>query len=70
MTFDPNKDGADRCETFCTAFVALLKEHGVKIAGNYYDLQAVTLQHDGGEPENGWLLDMQDIQMLTDGAKR
>jgi hypothetical protein len=69
MTFDPNKDGADRCEAFCAAFVALLRQHQVKITGEFRDLQQVQLQHDGGQ-ENGWLLDMQDIQFLTDGAKR
>ena len=66
MTFDPNKDGADRCEAFCAAFVALLREHQVKIVGAWNELQLTQLQHDGGQ-ENGWLLDM---QFLTDGAKR
>jgi hypothetical protein len=69
MTFDPNKDGADRCEAFCTALVDLLRQHSVRIRGNVRDMQLVKLHHDGGS-ENGWILDMQDIQMLTDGAKR
>jgi hypothetical protein len=70
MTFDPSKDGADRCEAFCAAFVALLREHQVKITGKFRDLQQVRLEHDGGDPENGWLLDMQDMAMLANGEKR
>ena len=65
MTFDPRNDGAERCEAFCKEFIALLKKHQVEIVGDWHHMQHTTLQHDGGDPDNGWLLDMQDFYMLS-----
>ena len=66
--FDERNDGADRCSAFVASLAALMREHRVKLTGTFSDLQKCNLEHDDGE--NGWLLDMQDIQMLTDGKSR
>lgn len=63
-SFDPSKDGADRCEAFTTAFVALLREHKVEIRAVPQNLRLVTLEHDGEGPDTGWTLDMEDIHFL------
>lgn len=68
IQFDETDDGADRCSAFIEALTKLMKEHRVQVVGQWGDLQKVRLEHD--DKENGWLLDMQDIQTLTDGKSR
>ena len=66
--FDETKDGAGRCSAFIQALMELMKEHRVKVSGSWIELRLCSLEHDDGE--NGWILDMQDIQRLTDGKQR
>lgn len=66
--FDKENDGADRCSAFIKALSEIMKEHRVKVVGEWRDLQQIEMSHD--DAENGWTLDMQDIQMLTDGKSR
>lgn len=66
--FDETNDGADRCSAFVKDLAELMKEHRVKVVGEFRDLQQCSLEHD--DVNNGWTLDMQDIQMLVDGKKR
>ena len=66
--FDETKDGADRCSAFIESMVELMKQHRVKVSGEWMDLVLCRLEHEAGE--NGWILDMQDIKMLTDGKSR
>ncbi len=66
--FDESLDGVDRCGKFLEQLSALMKEHHVKVNGVIRDLQQVDFTHE--DPENGWIVDMQDVQTLTDGKSR
>lgn len=68
MAFDEKKDGVDRCGAFIEALYGIMKEHRVRVAGHSVNLTQVELCHD--EDENGWRLDMRDVQSLTDGKSR
>ena len=68
MIFDDKKDGVDRCGAFIAALHAIMKEHRVKVIGHSLNLQQIELCHD--DNENGWRLDMRDVQSLTDGKSR
>ena len=70
MSFDESNDGADRCSEFISDLMKLMKEHRVKVEGQWGDLQKVKLTHSDDENENGWEIDMQDIESLTDGKTR
>ncbi len=64
--FDEENDGADRCSVFVDALVDLLREHRVKIVGAFMDLQQCKIEHDDPDREDGWILDLQDIQSLME----
>ena len=66
--FDDGNDGADRCSAFIASLMEIMKEHRVKVSGKFADLQHSAFEHEDGE--NGWILDMQNVQMLTDGNQR
>ena len=66
--FDDTNDGADRCSAFLKDLAGLMKEHRVKVNGAIRDLQQVDFTHE--DSENGWIVDMQDVQTLTDGKSR
>ena len=70
MVFDESNDGADRCSDFISELIKLMKEHRVKVEGQWGDLQKTKLTHEDAAAENGWTIDMQDIQSLTDGKSR
>jgi hypothetical protein len=63
-SFDATKDGAERCESFIHSILAVLKEHRVEIVGEFLDLRKCSFHHEDG-PENGWVLDLEDIQNLA-----
>ena len=66
--FDETNDGVDRCSAFLKGLAGLMKEHRVKVNGAIRDLQQVDFTHE--DSENGWIVDMQDVQTLTDGKSR
>jgi len=66
--FDETNDAADRCSAFLKDLAGLMKEHRVKVNGAIRDLQQVDFTHE--DSEHGWILDMQDVQTLTDGKSR
>ena len=66
--FDETNDGADRCSAFVKDLAKLMEEHRVKVVGEWRDLQQCSIEPE--DTENGWILDMQDIQMLTDKKAR
>lgn len=70
MSFDESNDGVERCSAFCEALIELMRSHHVTIAGHLLNLRQVEIIHHATDPENGWRLDMQDVQTLTDGKTR
>ncbi|RPI00245.1 MAG: hypothetical protein EHM64_17340 [Ignavibacteriae bacterium] len=65
--FDESNDGADRAAAFLESLVALMKEHHVKVNGA---LRECCFEHQFGERENWWQLDMYEVHTLTDGKAR
>ena len=63
MAFDESKDGVERCSEFLDELRKLMKEHRVTVHGEWDNLQDSMFKHD--DPENGWIVDMQDIQGLV-----
>lgn len=61
---EATKDGADRCSEFIDDIRLLFEKHDVQVDGSGYHLGGCELIS-GGE-QDGWRLDMRDIQMLTE----
>ena len=66
--FDESLDAVDRAGKFLSELSFLLFKHRVKVIGSWRDLQQCHLSHE--DAENGYEVDMQDIQTLTDGKTR
>ena len=64
-TFNESLDGAERAGNFLVQLATLMRAHRVQAVG---DLRHVELHHDS--IENGWSVDMQDVQTVVDGKTR
>ena len=65
--FDESNDGADRAAAFLELLVAIMKEHHVTVDGA---LRECCFEHEFGDRDGWWQLDMHDVQILTDAKPR
>ncbi len=65
--FDESKDAPDRASAFFKSLVALMKKHHVTIDGASREC---FFQHELGDRDNWWQVDMCEVQTLTDGKAR
>ena len=65
--FDESKDGADRAEAFLDALITLMKKHHVTVDGA---LRECCFEHEFGDRDGWWQLDMYEVHILTDGKSR